>query len=262
MRHDVVMDATAAPHRPPSADLEAGGWCLLGEPLTAARVAAAGFDWVCLDQQHGAFDDGALLSTMTALTAVAPHVPVAVRLASADAALIGRALDVGASIVIVPLIESAAQAEAVVAASYYPPRGRRSWGPLSGIWGAASPTAADAGERTRPWAMIETAAALADVETIAAVPGLDGIFVGPFDLALALGLELDDLLGASPVLPRIVAAASAAGLRAGAFAGTAERAARLRQLGFTTIAVATDQGIIADGAALALGRRGDARAAY
>ena len=103
-----------------------GVWCLLGEPLTTVQIARAGFDWVCLDAQHGAFDDTAVVATIRALSALPVRPPVAVRVAELSDAAIGRALDVGADIVIVPMIETVDQAEAAVRAANYPPRGRRS----------------------------------------------------------------------------------------------------------------------------------------
>ncbi|PZO69096.1 MAG: hypothetical protein DI640_15520, partial [Sphingomonas taxi] len=103
--------------------------------------------------------------------------------------------------------------------------------------------------------MVETATGLANCEAIAQTPGLHMIFVGPWDLALALGLSLDELLSlegdASPLV-RIAAACSAAGIRAGAFAGTPERGRALVALGFEVVAIATEDSLFAAGAASVL----------
>ncbi|WP_185974173.1 HpcH/HpaI aldolase/citrate lyase family protein [Curtobacterium sp. KBS0715] len=244
-----------------------GVWCTLGEPRTTAQIAQNGFAWLGLDAQHGAFDDATLLATMPALAAVAPQVPVAVRVAEGSGAAIGRALDLGADIVIVPMIETVEQAEHAVRAAHYPPRGRRSWGPMAGLWGGAAPSAAGADPEV--WVMLETPEGLRAAEQILAVPGVSAVFVGPFDLSIGLGIELDELLAAdddghhSPAaLPAIVAAARRAGKHTGAFAGDLARAERLRALGFERVAVVTDGTLLAHGAAAVLGAAATGRTSY
>lgn len=240
-----MTDTTADPVR-------RGAWSLIASPVLAQRLAAVGFDWICLDAQHGGWDRGSMLH---AFRGIAGTGTVMVRVAELDAAQIGAALDLGAAGVIVPMVEDAAAAALAARAGRYPPRGARSWGPIAPSWGAAAPSAAEADTRTRIWPMIETSGALDGVEEIAAVDGIDGLFVGPFDLALALGIDLDTLIADradDAPLPRIVAAARRAGIDAGAFAGSAERAAALAAIGFDWLAVATDTGIIDDGAARAL----------
>ncbi|MCS5506243.1 HpcH/HpaI aldolase family protein [Curtobacterium flaccumfaciens] len=249
-----------------------GVWCTLGEPRTTAQIAQNGFAWLGLDAQHGAFDDATLLATMPALAAVAPQVPVAVRVAEGSDAAIGRALDLGADIVIVPMIETVEQAEHAVRAAHYPPRGRRSWGPMAGLWGGAAPSAAAADPEV--WVMVETPEGLRVAEQILAVPGVSAVFVGPFDLSIGLGIELDALLAADddadaddghpspPALPAIVAAARRAGKHTGAFAGDLARAERLRALGFDRVAVVTDGTLLAHGAAAVLGAAATGRTSY
>lgn len=260
-----------------------GVWCTLGEPRTTAQIAQNGFAWLGLDAQHGAFDDATLLATMPALAAVAPQVPVAVRVAEGSDAAIGRALDLGADIVVVPMIETVEQAEHAVRAAHYPPRGRRSWGPMAGLWGGAAPSAAAADPEV--WVMLETPAGLGAAEQILAVPGVSAVFVGPFDLSIGLGIELDALLAADDdrdaaaaaaadddhhadghhrpaALPAIVAAARRAGKHTGAFAGDLARAERLRALGFDRVAVVTDGTLLAHGAAAVLGAAATGRTSY
>jgi 4-hydroxy-2-oxoheptanedioate aldolase len=227
-----------------------GVWATLGEPRFTRELATAGAGWVGLDAQHGHFDDRALRETLRQRDA--GSAPMLVRVASREAALIGRALDAGADGVVVPLVDSVADAQAAVAASHYPPLGARSWGPLHGSLPAYGP-GSDTGKHAVPLCavMIETAAGLDAVELIAAVPGVDMIFVGPFDLSLALGLTVDELLAARSVdapLPRITRACAAAGILAGAYAGTPERAALLAAAGFGWIAATTDAGLLALGA--------------
>jgi 4-hydroxy-2-oxoheptanedioate aldolase len=226
-----------------------GAWATLGEPRLANELAQSGLGWVGLDAQHGHFDDRSVRETLGYQPVSAA--PRLVRVASNSAMLIGRALDAGADGVIVPLVSTVADAAAAVAASHYPPHGSRSWGPLHGSRPVHGP-GSDGGRHPVPLCsvMIETAEALEAVGEIAAVPGVDMIFVGPFDLSLALGLDIDEMLGSQDVdapLARIVRACSAAGIEAGAYAGTPERAVVLAGAGFRWIASTTDVGLLALG---------------
>ena len=232
-------------------DDSSGAWSLWGATEPAAALAMLGFGWIGLDAQHGRYDDARVVAAVAAVAAVDAALPVWVRVRANDDGLIGRALDAGAHGVIVPMVNSRAQAESAVAAARYAPHGRRSLGPS--LQGAAFTPAA--GEPSCA-VMIETAAGLAAVDDIAATPGVAMLFVGPWDLALALGLGLDELLalGAddSP-LARIARACEANGIVAGAYAGTPERGAALRALGYTAVAVATEDSLFAAGAASVLG---------
>ena len=226
-------------------DARLGVWAMLGEPRTTAALEGAGFDWVLLDQQHGHFDDAAVRATFDLRRE--HRVPMLVRPRANAVDLVGRALDAGADGVIVPLVERAAEAEAAVAAATYPPRGTRSFGPLPGL---------EPAEPAKPFVgvMVETAGGLDDVAAIAAVPDLDLVFVGPFDLSLSLGTTVDDLLAddrPEAPLPRIVAACRAAGVRAGAFGATEPRARRFLELGFTDVVAALDTSVLAAGGAIA-----------
>ncbi|MFD1715834.1 HpcH/HpaI aldolase/citrate lyase family protein [Amnibacterium flavum] len=229
--------------------LTRGAWILGTDTGITAAIAASGFDWIVLDQQHGRLGDSEMISL---LAATEGGVPRWVRVRSLDDGLIGRALDAGAQGVVVPMVDSRAQAEQASRATRYPPRGARSWGPFAG--GYSSPGEAPHSDMVCA-VMIETAAALADVDSIAATAGVDMLFVGPFDLALALGVELDTLLladGPDAPLHRIVDAAKRAGIKAGAFGGTPARAATLAALGFDTVAVASDTLLVQLGATAAL----------
>ncbi|GAA1891552.1 HpcH/HpaI aldolase family protein [Lapillicoccus jejuensis] len=229
-----------------------GAFCFGDSAVTAGDLLDGGLDWVCLDAQHGRWDDARVLGALDLLQDRAAQVLVRVR--ALDLGLVGRALDAGAGGVVVPLVEDAADAERAVQAVRYPPRGRRSMGPIRAAYGVLGDlAAADAG--TLLAVMVETRGALDDVEAIAATDGVDVVFVGPFDLSLALGTDVASLLaddGPDGPLPRVVAACRAAGVRAGAYAGEPARAARLRELGFDWVAVTTDRAATAAGAAAAL----------
>ena len=137
-------------------------------------------------------------------------------------------------------------------ASRYPPEGERSWGPFAPLWGGAAPDPAAANAAVRCLVMVETVGALADVDAIAATPGVDGLFVGPFDLALALGTTVDALLDdrsdGNP-LGGSSAAAERHGILVAGFAGTPANARRLRAHGIQCLAVTTDLAVVAEGVA-------------
>ena len=230
-----------------------GVWCDDASPGMVARLARLGFDWVCLDAQHGGYARSEIIDAARSFPAGTAD--LVVRVSSCDFAAIGAALDAGAGAVIVPQIESAAEARRAVAATFYPPVGERSWGQLGRIWGGAALTAEEANSSTTCAVMIESAAALESVDEIAAVDGVDQLFVGPYDLSLTLGTTvpalLDDDSDASP-LTRIVQAATAYGRTVGGFAGTPELAERFRERGISCVAVASDLWITAEGARAAL----------
>ena len=161
------------------------GWVSSGEPLTANWLAAAGFDEVLADLQHGAVEVGHLPALFAAIEArgVAP----AARVPANDPTVIGRVLDMGALSVMVPMVESRAEAEAAVAACRFAPAGRRSMGPLRPMttFGTEDPAELS---KVACVVQIETADGLANVDAIASTPGLDAMFIGPGDLSLSLGL--------------------------------------------------------------------------
>lgn len=231
-------------------DARLGAWASLGEPRTAAALTTSGLDWVVLDMQHGHFDDRAVRETLALRRE--RRVPLLVRVPANDPAAIGRVLDAGADGVIVPLVDTVEDAEAAVASACYPPRGMRSWGPLPGL----ERTDGTDGRPPRPFVavMVETAEGLGQVGGIAAVDGVDMVFVGPFDLSLRLGTTVDALLAdtaADAPLPRILAACRDAGVLAGAFGPGVDRTRALVELGFTRVVLALDTDLLAGGGALA-----------
>lgn len=230
-----------------------GVWCTDSTPGAVARLARSGFDWLSLDAQHGLYGRAELVA------AARPYpvdgAELAVRVAVNDFAAIGEALDAGATTVIVPQVDSPAGAARAVAASFYPPRGGRSWGQFGETWGRAAVEPEELNARTTCAVMIESAAALEEVAAIAAVPGVGALFIGPYDLSLTSGTTVEALLDEDPVggpLGRIVAAGRAHGLTVGAYAGAPAYAARFRAHGLTCLAVTTDLGLLDAGAAAAL----------
>ncbi|GAA4961870.1 HpcH/HpaI aldolase family protein [Kineococcus glutinatus] len=237
------------PLLPPPADRPLyGGWSMLANAAAVGSMARAGFDWVLLDTQHGEHDDRSVRECLATSRGAAP---VLVRPATCDPHEITRYLDAGAAGVVVPMVSTVEQARAAVRACRYGPAGTRSWGPHAIHCGLRFPTPAEADANVLCAVMVETREGLRNVEAIAAVEGVDVVFVGPFDLSLSLELDVEDLLaadGPEDPLPAVLRACAEAGVVAGAFGVTAERSARLRDLGFRFIAAATDCGLVQSGA--------------
>ncbi len=166
-----------------------GLWVGLADPYAAELCATAGFDWLLIDGEHGPND---LRSMLGALQAVAPYPshPV-VRIPQGDTTLIKQVLEIGATTLLVPMVETADQARALVAATRYPPQGVRGVGSglaRSSRWSAYPKYLHEANERTCLLVQVETAAAMTQIDEIAAVDGVDGVFIGPADLAASMGL--------------------------------------------------------------------------
>jgi 4-hydroxy-2-oxoheptanedioate aldolase len=236
------VDAATFARKIRSGEQAVGYWVVLDSPVATERIAHLDFDFVCLDAQHGMIGFSGIVAGLTAITAGGRAAGL-VRVEANDPAPIGRALDAGAAGVIVPLVDTAADAAAAVAAARYPPAGRRSYGPnRSGLRIGPKPAEADASVLVL--AMIETPEGLANVEAICATPGLDGIYVGPSDLTLAVG-------GAFPGDPavhdrfeagveEVRTAAAAAGVAIGMHTRDGRSAAQRLAQGFTFTSIASD----------------------
>ena len=233
------------------------GWCGLAVPLVAEVIAREGFGAVTIDMQHGLWD---ITATVGAIAAIRQGgaAPV-VRVPLGDFATASRALDFGAEGIISPMINTAADARAFVAATKYPPLGERSWGPHRATMLAELVDQKvylnEGNALTFTLAMIETRAALDNVAAIAGTPGIDGLFLGPSDLSIALsqGATIDPL---SPdvdrALDRIADAARTAGKIMGAYCHSVERAVALAKRGVRFLAVGSDIAFLRAGAAAAL----------
>jgi 4-hydroxy-2-oxoheptanedioate aldolase len=235
-------------------------WNIWPEPLLAEIAARSGFDCVTMDMQHGLHDG---VSVMRGIGAAAlGGKPAIVRVPVGDNAMVSRALDMGAEAIIAPMINTREEAKAFVAAAKYPPIGGRSWGPLRAqtIFGIDPATQLEiANASTLTFAMVETKKAIAVLDEILAVDGLDGIFVGPSDLSVTLtdGAKVapGDPVVETPV--KLIAEKTlAAGKLVGAFAWGGERAAFFRDLGYRLIALGTDQAYFTTGIQKMLTERG------
>jgi 4-hydroxy-2-oxoheptanedioate aldolase len=230
------------------------GWCGMASPLVTEALAREGFSAVTIDQQHGLWDMAATVNAIAAIQA-AGSAPI-VRIPLAQFATASRVLDLGAEGVIAPLVNTPAEARAFVAAAKYPPLGERSWGPHRAmtLGGMSDPKAYlhEANDLTVTIAMIETRAALDNLDAILATPGIDAIFVGPSDLSITLsdGAVLDPhSADVESALDKIVAAAQRAGKIPGAYCQNAERAVALARRGFRFCAVGSDLQFLRAGAA-------------
>jgi 4-hydroxy-2-oxoheptanedioate aldolase len=233
------------------------GWCGLAAPLLAEVIGREGFGAVTIDMQHGLWD---ITQTVGAIAAIRQGgaAPV-VRVPLGDFATASRALDFGAEGIISPMINTAADARAFAAATKYPPVGERSWGPhratMLGEIADQKVYLNEGNTLTFTLAMIETRTALDNVAAIAATPGIDGLFLGPSDLSIALsqGATIDPL---SPdvdrEIERIADAARKAGKIMGAYCHSADRAVALAKRGVRFLAVGSDLGFLRAGAAAAL----------
>lgn len=228
-------------------------WIALPEPLVVETFARSGFDAVTLDAQHGLHDEASLRLGLE--RAALLGVPGFVRLPVEGRALASRVLDSGATGVVMPMIETAADAAAFVAEAKYPPLGRRSFGPNRAVELHGFSKATDYVEAARQsslaFAMIETASALYELEAILAVDGLDGVFVGPSDLSIALspdGVLDPHSASVRTALEQVLRSCEKAGKIAAIYAITAEDAVQYRQLGFPFICVGSDVGVLKTGA--------------
>lgn len=222
----------------------AGSWLNLGSSITAEMAGLIGFDWVLLDHEHGPGSDTTILQQLQAVAST----PAAalVRIAANDPARFKRVLDAGAHGVMVPYVANAAEAQAAVTAMRYPPRGLRGVAKLT----RATAFGADfddyfahAHERLVTLPQIETAEAVDNVEAIAAIDGVDVLFVGPMDLSTSLGFpgNYEHPL-CMDAFKRVSAAARNAGKAAGILLLNPAHVPMCRDLGYTFVALGSDGG--------------------
>lgn len=218
-----------------------GLWLGLLGPDVLEALPTAGLGWLGVDLQHGRYD----VADLTGLLRVA-RVPVLARAASQAPDHLARVLDTGVDGVIVPGVESTEQAAALVRAVRFPPEGVRSTGVTRSVLTGGP-------ERPLLLPMVETRGALEDVEAIASLPGVDGVFVGPYDLSLSLARPSvvdDEVVGA---IGRVHRAAREAGVLSGAFSGNRELDPLLPP-DLDLVAVDTDVSVIREGARAVLER--------
>jgi 4-hydroxy-2-oxoheptanedioate aldolase len=167
-------------------DATIGGWCSIPSPFSAELMGRCGFDWVCIDTQHGLVGYDQMVPMLQALSITAT--PAFVRVPWNQPDHIMKALDAGAQGVIVPMVDTEEDARAAVRAAKYPPVGTRSWGPIRAAFDVPGYSPETANRRTVVAVMIETPGGVENLDAILAVPGVDAVYVGPSDLALGHGM--------------------------------------------------------------------------
>jgi len=230
-----------------------GTWLMSASPIVAEAVGHAGFDWAVVDMEHAPLD---MMGVVHLLQAVAgtKMVPV-VRPPWNDTVVVKRLLDAGATTLLFPFVQNADEARRAVAATRYPPEGVRGMAGMSrgSRFGTTPNYYKNANSEIGVIVQLETPAAVEQLEAIAAVDGVDAIFLGPADLSGAMGHVGNST---HPEVMQLMANAAqrcrALGIPAGTIGGTPEVAAQYRTAGFTYIAIASDLGLLMLGAQSAL----------
>jgi 4-hydroxy-2-oxoheptanedioate aldolase len=226
-----------------------GGWLSVPSSFSAEVMANQGFDWLCIDTQHGAIDFTTALPMIQAIS-LTPTMPF-VRVPWNEPSIIMKYLDAGAYGVIVPMIETAEDAEQAVWATRYPPQGMRSSGPFRAAMYAGSDYQEHANDELLLAVMIETPKALENLEEIASVPGIDVLYIGPSDLSQALGLgpryNADNPKHAETV-SRIRETCERHGVTAGVHTSGSALTNRYLGEGFKMVLLTTDVGGLSSGA--------------
>ena len=223
-----------------------GGWLGIDSAFTAETMAHIGFDWLCLDMQHGMLDyhDVKVMLPAIATTDVTPLV----RVPWNEPYEIMKALDAGASGVIIPLVNNRAEAERAVSACRYPPKGMRSFGPARAAMALGKNYLHEANDEIACIVMIETKEALENLDDILSTPGIDAAYIGPADLAFALELtptgdndHPTHVAAVDHILARCLEHNVAAGIHTGSLAYTQKYLAQ----GFQMVTLGQDSAFMA-----------------
>lgn len=226
---------------------QVGLWLSMAEPYSAEICASAGFDWLLIDGEHGPNDVRSMLAQLRAVAPYRAH-PI-VRAVDDNPALVKQLLDIGTQTLLVPMVDTAEQAAALVQATRYPPQGIRGVG--AGIarasrWGARGDYTDVANDEVCLLVQAESVTALANLESISEVDGVDGVFIGAADLAASMGYRgrashPEVQAAVDDAIRRIVACGKAAG----ALTADPTLARRYFELGATFVAVGIDVTLLA-----------------
>jgi 2-dehydro-3-deoxyglucarate aldolase/4-hydroxy-2-oxoheptanedioate aldolase len=235
-------------------DTVVGTFCNLGSAVAVEACAAAGVDWVLVDNEHGVGGEAELAAAVGA--AAGYGVPTLARTESAERIRIGRALDLGVAGIMVPRVESASEAKQFVAHMRYPPAGSRGVATYNrqSEFGLRVAALDEADESVAGIVQVETMGALADVGKIAAIEGIDALFVGPMDMSYALRVPRDfDHPDYQAALDAVVAACGEHGKAAGILVPSAAAAQNMIDRGFAFIALGSDSTLLAGHLSTAIG---------
>ena len=230
-----------------------GTWVMSASPIVAEAIGCAGFDWGVIDMEHSPLDLGDVVHLLQAVAAT-PMLPL-LRVPWNDTVVVKRVLDAGANTVLFPFVQNADEARRAVAATRYPPQGVRGMAGMSR--GSRFGTVANhyrlANERIGVIVQLETPAALGQLEAIAAVPGVDALFLGPADLSGAMG-HVGDMQhpAVMAAMTQAVQRCKALGMPVGTIGGAVGEVAAYRTIGFDFVAIASDLGLLMHAAQAAL----------
>ncbi len=220
-----------------------GCWLSLANSYSAEAIANLGFDWVCVDLQHGMIDYTDLAQMLPAISTTST-IPL-VRVPWNEPYEIMKVLDAGAYGVIVPMVNNREEALRAVSACRYPPGGNRSFGPIRGAMYGGKGYALEANDQLACIAMIETQEGIENLEEIVSTPGLNGIYIGPADLALAMGLPVS---GDQPqeehleMVKRIQSACVAHNVAIGIHTSSLKYCQKYLELGFNFVTLGSESG--------------------
>jgi 2-keto-3-deoxy-L-rhamnonate aldolase RhmA len=230
-----------------------GTWILSASPLVAEAVGHAGFDWGVLDMEHSPLDLNEVVHMLQAVGNT-KMVPV-LRVPWNEAVVVKRVLDAGATTVLFPFVQNAAEAADAVAATRYPPEGRRGMAGMSRAarFGTVADYFTTANRDIGVIVQLESMAAIEALDQIAAVPGVDALFIGPADLSADMGL-VGQLMHprVMDVMARAARRCAELGKPVGTIGGNAQEVARYRAAGYTFVALGSDLGLLVGGAQQAL----------
>lgn len=231
-------------------------WCGIAEPSVSAILAQEGFDAVTLDMQHGPITLGEVIRAIPLINAAGK--PALARIPVGEFQNVSRLFDAGVSGVIAPMINTMEDARAFANAAKYPPMGERSWGSYGGLGASgldANGYLAAANGFSLSFAMIETREAMAILDDILALPGIDAVFIGPSDLSIALsgGKEVNALSKeVDDAFRHVVARASAVNKPVAVYAQSAERARQFVEMGARLVTVMSDIALLRSASQAAL----------
>jgi len=225
-------------------------WLAIPSGFSAEVMAGCGWDSVTVDMQHGVQEYQSMVQCFQAMDRF-PITPIA-RVPWNEPGIIGKTLDGGAWGIVCPMVNNKAEAAALVSYSLYPPKGKRSNGPIrAAAYGEASSYQTIANDEVLVIPMIETQDGIDNIDEILSVPGVSGIYIGPADMGFSLGLvpKLDReeplILG---IYEKLLASCKKHGKFAGIHNGTAAYAARMIAMGFRWVTIANDSGLMAKAA--------------
>jgi 2-dehydro-3-deoxyglucarate aldolase/4-hydroxy-2-oxoheptanedioate aldolase len=253
-----VTPRTALRPRVLAGEVTVGAFAMLASPLSTELLGRAGFDWLVIDLEHGAGTDADLLPDI--LAARAADTAALVRPQSGERLRIGRALDAGADGIMVPRLETPADVEEAVGYLRYPPAGVRGVALVTRGAGLGAVAHADVHELNEPILgifQVESGLAVTNARAIAAIDGVDVLFVGPADLSHAMGIpgQFDHPVFVD-ALRTVAGAAAGAGKAAGILLRTASEAERHLELGYRFLGIGSDGAFVTDGARAAIAAAG------